>query len=216
MNDVSPSSGYRAPSSLLVDLGLRRATAEDVDRLKAVLADAFFDDPIFSWLIPNDTKRLVRLRRFFQIELRHMALPRGCVWTTNDLTGTALSTPPGAWRVPLHTTLLEGTAFGIHLHRAARLLLRMEWRHVREPHYYFVCIGVSPEAQGQGLGSNLMRPTLDRCDREGLPAYIEASSERNAALYERLGFQVTSELRVAGSPPLRLMQRPAHPVETVS
>ncbi len=77
----------------------------------------------------------------------------------------------------------------------------MEYRHPREPHYYFVDIGVAPHAQGRGLGSALMRPTLDRCDREGLPAYLEASSERNAALYERLGFRVIRELRVAGSPP---------------
>ncbi len=209
-------SRHADPPELDAPPGLRPATAEDVHRLKAVLSDAFYEDPIFAWLIPDDAKRRARLRRFFAVELRHMALPRGRVWSTNDLTGAALSTPPGAWRVPVHTTLLEGTAFGIHLHRAARLLLKMEWRHVHEPHYYFACIGVSPEAQGQGLGSSLMRPTLDRCDREGLPAYLEASSERNAALYERLGFQTTSELRTAGSPPLRLMLRPPHPTETVS
>jgi GNAT superfamily N-acetyltransferase len=83
----------------------------------------------------------------------------------------------------------------------------MERRHLREPHYYVRDVGVLPDMQGKGLGSALMRPTLDRCDREGLPAYLEASSERNAALYERLGFRVTEELRVADSPPLRLMRR---------
>jgi len=48
---------------------------------------------------------------------------------------------------------------------------------------------------------------VERCDREGLPAYLEASSERSAALYERLGFEVIDELRVGGSPPLRMMLR---------
>jgi hypothetical protein len=52
-----------------------------------------------------------------------------------------------------------------------------------------------------------MRPTLDRCDREGSPAYLEATSDRSAALYERLGFSVIRELRVGGSPPLWLMLR---------
>jgi len=56
-----------------------------------------------------------------------------------------------------------------------------------------------------------MRPLLDRCDQEGLPAYIEASSERSAALYERLGFQHIKELRVGDSPPLWLMIRPSSP-----
>jgi GNAT superfamily N-acetyltransferase len=145
-----------------------------------------------------------------------MALSRGRVWTTSELTGAALSIPPGAWRVPLHATLLEGTAFGVHLLRAARLGAAMEWRHVRAPHYYVRDVGVLPDEQGKGLGSALLRPTLDRCDREGLPAYLEASSERSAALYERLGFQTTSELRVGGSPPLQLMLRPPHPAESAS
>ncbi len=42
--------------------------------------------------------------------------------------------------------------------------------------------------QGQGLGSALMQPTLERADSAALPAYIEASSKHSAALYERLGF----------------------------
>ncbi len=193
------------------DPGLRRATAEDVHRLKAVLAEAFFEDPVFGWLLPDDGKRRARLRRFFAIELRHLALPRGRVWTTSDLAGAALSLPPGAWRAPPRVTLLEGRAFGVHLSRAARLGATIEWRHVHEPHYYVRDIGVHPDMQGRGLGSALLRPTLERCDRKGLPAYLEASSERNAALYERLGFQLTRELRVGGSPPLRLMLRPPHP-----
>jgi GNAT superfamily N-acetyltransferase len=211
MGESSPAVGRDAASSQLADPGLRRATAEDVHRLKAVLAEAFFEDPVLGWLMPDDSKRRARLRRFFAIELRHLALPRGRVWTTSDLTGAALSLPPGAWRVPLRVTLLEGSAFGVHLSRAARLGAAMEWRHVRESHYYVRDVGVHPDMQGKGLGSALLRPMLDRCDWEGLPAYLEASSERNAALYERLGFQLTDELRIAGSPPLRLMLRPPHP-----
>lgn len=177
------------------------------------MAEAFFDDPIFGWLMPDETRRRARLRRYFGIELRYLALAHGRVWTTSDLGGAALSLPPGAWRVPLPVTLLEGSAFGGRVYRAARVGLAIEWRHVRESHYYVRDVGVAPEMQGKGLGSALLRPTLDRCDREGVPAYLEASSDRNAALYERLGFRVTGELRVWGSPPLRLMLRPAQPSE---
>jgi ribosomal protein S18 acetylase RimI-like enzyme len=202
-----------------VGLELRKGSAGDVQRLRTVLAEAFFDDPIFSWLMPEDSKRLARLRRYFGIELRHFALPRGRVWTTSDLAGAALTLPPGAWRAPLHATLIEGGAFGIHLSRAARIGAAMEWRHTlnpREPHYYVRDIGVHPNMQGKGLGSALLRPTLDRCDRDGLSAYLEASSERNAALYERHGFRLVRELRVGGSPPLRLMIRPPQSVPASS
>jgi ribosomal protein S18 acetylase RimI-like enzyme len=193
-------------------LTLRTATAEDVSRLKAVLAAAFQDDPIFAWLMPNEANRQARLRRFFEIELRHVVLARGCAWTSSAFTGAALCLPPGAWRLPTRILFAQGPsfarAFGARLPRAAGLLSAVERHHIHEPHYYFAYIGVSPEAQGQGLGTALMRPTLDRCDEEGLPAYLEASSERNAALYERLGFELKDEFRFAGSPPLRLMLRP--------
>lgn len=219
MHESASTVGRGRPSKGRADQGLRQATAEDIPRLESVMAEAFHDDPIIGWLMPNERKRRARLRRFFSIELRHMALPRGQVWATRDLTGVALIMPPGRWRVPLRATLLEGSAFGGRLGRAARLGAAMEWRHareVREPHYYVRDVGVLPEMQGRGLGSALMGPTLERCDRGGLPVYLEASSERSAALYERLGFELIDELRVAGSPPLRLMLRPPFPSEAAS
>lgn len=206
--DERPSAAARDPS---VAAGLRPATEEDAARLGAVMASAFHDDPVLGWLLPDARRRPARLRRFFGVELRHLALPRGRVWTTGELSGAALVLPPGRWRVPPRATLLEGRAFGASLGRAARLGLAMERRHARNmrgPHYYVRDVGVLPEMQGRGLGSALLAPTLERCDREGLPAYLEASSERSAALYERLGFEHVSELSVAGSPTLWLMLRP--------
>jgi GNAT superfamily N-acetyltransferase len=158
------------------------------------------------------------LRRYFGIDLGHLTLPRGRVWTTSDLAGAALTLPPGKWRVPPRVSVLQGSAFGVRIARAARIAAAMEWRHMRlvsKPHYYIRDIGVHPKEQGKGLGSALMRPTLERCDREGMPAYIEASSEGSAALYERLGFEHIEELYVGGSPPLWLMLRPPHDSERV-
>jgi ribosomal protein S18 acetylase RimI-like enzyme len=185
---------------------LRTAAAGDLDRLTTALAAAFQEDPVFGWLMPDRASRPLRLRRFFKRELHHV-LARGHVWTSADLGGAALTLPPGRWRTPQHVALRQARPFGLRVPRAAGLLTAIEWRHLRAPHYYFPYIGVMPAAQGRGLGSAMMRPILDRCDAERLPAYLEASSERNARLYERLGFTVTRELRFAGSPPLRLMVR---------
>ena len=78
-------------------LELRKANLNDVHQLQSTLAEAFYDDPIFSWMIPDEPSRLARLRRFFATELRHAALTRGCVWTSSDLSGAALD--HAAWRV---------------------------------------------------------------------------------------------------------------------
>jgi len=81
--------------------------------------------------------------------------------------------------------------------------------HLQEPNYYIRTLGVATPFQGRGLGTALLRPTLDRCDRGGLPAYLEASTRRSAALYERLGFVHLGELRIpGGGPPFWPMRRP--------
>jgi GNAT superfamily N-acetyltransferase len=84
----------------------------------------------------------------------------------------------------------------------------MESRHATQPHHYVPFVGVAPDRQGAGIGTRLMQPTLDRCDQDQLPAYLEATTERNAALYARLGFEQIGELHYGGTQPLRLMLRP--------
>ena len=80
--------------------------------------------------------------------------------------------------------------------------------HPHEPHHYLGILGVSPELQGRGIGSALMQPVLERCDRDGMPAYLEATTPRNRALYERHGFRVVLQVRWPdGGPPLWPMWR---------
>jgi GNAT superfamily N-acetyltransferase len=100
-------------------------------------------------------------------------------------------------------------AFGRRLSLAARVQRAMEECHLREPHFYVRVIGVRTALQGHGVGSALMQPTLEKADSAGLPAYIEASSERSAALYERLGFMHMAVRDLPeGGPPIWLMRRP--------
>jgi ribosomal protein S18 acetylase RimI-like enzyme len=188
-----------------------RATVADIDTLAEVLADAFYDDPIWCWLIPSDATRREALRSLFAVQLDIQGMAVGSVWTTSDLAGAVIATPPGKWRLPAVPMLRNSgayiRAFGTRFPRNLVYLLRMERLHLQGPHHYIPTVGVAPPFQGKGLGSALMGPTLELCDTQQLPAYIEASSERSAALYERLGFVLTSEMRVFDSPPMRLMVR---------
>ena len=53
-----------------------------------------------------------------------------------------------------------------------------------------------------------MFPILQRCDAERMPAYLESSSARSRALYERHGFEVTEEFSFGpDAPPLWRMWR---------
>jgi GNAT superfamily N-acetyltransferase len=128
--------------------------------------------------------------------------------------GGALWLPPGKWKLGAleQLRLLRGMALATRsvLPRTMRLFNFLEERH---PHYYLPVIGVEPAAQGRGVGSALLVPVLERCDREGMPAYLEASSERIRVLCLRHGFEVVEELRLPddGPPIWRMWREPRVP-----
>jgi ribosomal protein S18 acetylase RimI-like enzyme len=65
-----------------------------------------------------------------------------------------------------------------------------------DPHYYLLTLGVAPKAQGNGAGGRLLRSMLERCDAEGMPAYLETQRPENVPIYERFGFKTASETSI--------------------
>ena len=133
--------------------------------------------------------------------------------TVAEYAGAVAALPPDAWEMPKSATGKETLkwirAFGTRLPRAIRLQRAMAKHHLREPHFYVRTVGVRTALQGQGVGSMLMQPTLIAADSAGLPTYIEASSKRSAALYERLGFVHMGVFDLPeGGPPVWPMRRP--------
>jgi ribosomal protein S18 acetylase RimI-like enzyme len=184
----------------------------DVPRLSQALARAFHNDPVMSWIYPDGSRRLQRLERGFALYLRKISLRHDACYAIDGLLGGALWMPPGTWRLDVleQLWLLPAIArvAGRNLPRLFRIVDAMESKHPDDPHYYLAAIGIEPEWQGRGFGSALLRPVLERCDGEGLPAYLEASTWRSRALYERNDFELVQELNFAeDAPPLWLMWR---------
>jgi ribosomal protein S18 acetylase RimI-like enzyme len=184
---------------------IRTAAPDDAEQIAASLARAFDDDPVARYGLPSDRRREGQLRRFYLQRLRTL-LPEELVFCDEDRRGAALWAPPDRWRTPL-PELMRTRIVTSRLPLFLVGGMRVEHHHPREPHYYLAILGVDPAAQGQGLGSRLLEPMLERCDREGVPAYLECSKERNVDFYARHGFRVTGEVRLLLGPTLWLMWR---------
>src|SRR5437764_14340251 len=89
----------------------RAASGSEIERLSGALASALEHDPAFAWLIPDSSRRLARLARFFRLELWHVVLPAGAVWTVDGAAGASLELPEGAWRMPIGTQLAHAPGF---------------------------------------------------------------------------------------------------------
>lgn len=191
---------------------VRPATASDVDALARMLSRAFLDDPVAAWAWRPQRQRLEALRRFQATRIRQLLGEEG-VWTTSDLGAAALWAAPRRWRSSMLETMALGPAF-MHPRLIARMpmvalgWLGLERKHPHRPdHWYLAVLGTEPELQGRGLGSAVLAPVLDQCDRDGLGAYLESSKERNVDFYARHGFRVTGELRLPRGPRMWPMWR---------
>jgi GNAT superfamily N-acetyltransferase len=194
---------------------IRKATAADMPQVVDAVARSFYDDPMFSWIVPDDMRRLSTLQRGFALFARRVWCPQNESYTTDRVIGGAFWMPPGTWHLSMLRQLAMLPTLAVitkgDLPRLMRTLNAIEAKHPHDVHYYLPVIGILPEWQGRGFGSALLRPILQRCDDEGVAAYLEASSPRNRALYERHGFKVVEEIRVADdSPSMWRMWREPH------
>lgn len=194
---------------------VRKATADDVPGIAQSLARAFYDDPVTEWWLPDESQRMRRVQRTFEsIFPKRICLPHDETYTTGEVVGGALWMPPEKWQLGLIENLrllpFMAAVWGRGLPRVMRSLGYLDSKHPHEPHYYLFILGVEPGWQGKGIGAALMRPILERCDREKLPAYLEATTPRNRELYLRNGFEVVEEIELpGGGPPLwRIWREP--------
>jgi GNAT superfamily N-acetyltransferase len=172
-----------------------------------VLTLAFVDDPVMRWFWPEPSVYL----RAFATMAEALGAPAVAAGTVDVLPGGAALWLPAHTELPEEQLgeLLESTVPPGRLADAFAFLQQVADRHPVADHWYLPLVGVDPVVQGHGRGSALLSCGLGRCDRDRLPAYLEASSPRNRALYERHGFTVVGEIRAGDSPPLWPMWRPA-------
>jgi ribosomal protein S18 acetylase RimI-like enzyme len=194
----------------------RAATEADLAGIARTIGRAFADDPLTSWLLPNPTDRDRRLESFHgKVLAATWDSHRGEVLTTEGQTGVAIWRAPNEWKAPARVTLRVtiaalrswGTPAVV---RGAKLLGALEKRHPAEEHWYLDALATDPAFQRRGIGSALLAPALQRCDLQGLPAYLETQKPENVAFYRHFGFEVREELEiVTGGPRVWTMWREA-------
>lgn len=182
--------------------------ARDRQRAVASLTLAFATDPVVRWAWPDQERYLSYWPRFVDA-FGGNAFDHGTAHGLEGAAGVALWLSPGV--EPDGETVMQLIQESLDeptLDDIGGVFEQMEEHHPTDEHWYLPLIGVDPLAQGRGLGAVLLRHALTTCDREGLPAYLEATSPRSRNLYLRHGFNVTQIIQAGTSPPLWAMLRP--------
>ncbi len=215
---------------------VRAATADDLPSIGRVLAAAFADDPVWRYLAAPRADWPTRAAAWFQADAQAQMRGHGEVMVdcapedaasgdegaageaagSPSIRGAAIWSPPGRWKGTASEAMAiavpSARLFRSKLPRAIRLLTQMERAHPADPpHWYLAVLGTDPAHQGAGVGSALIRAITDRCDTQGLGAYLESSKEQNVPFYARHGFKVVERVDPGGQPPTWTMWRDPRP-----
>jgi ribosomal protein S18 acetylase RimI-like enzyme len=185
----------------------RPISPDRLDDAVEIMSAAFRDNPLWVYIIPDEDRRERDLPRFFRVLIKSQLTSRQLYGVNDPLEGIAV------WKLPnsperklgsiIRSELLWTMARfllspgSIQLIKARKILSgsgEMHKRYAPGPHYFLDILAVHPKSQGKGLASRLVRPMLERADRESLPTYTDTSTPENVTIYEHYGFEVKEHL----------------------
>jgi ribosomal protein S18 acetylase RimI-like enzyme len=191
------------------ELPVRIAGTDELEAVGDVLVLAFARDPVARFVFSDPSAYRGGFGAFIRSFARP-ALAGGTAFAAEGFGGASLWMAPGM--ASDDSELMEGFSRWVapeKLPTAGALMEEMMKRHPEEPHWYLPLIGVDPALQGRGIGSALLRASLARVDRDGLPAYLESTNPANVPLYLRHGFEALKTIEVGDVPQIVPMLRPA-------
>ena len=186
----------------------RLLTVSYVEQAAQVISQAFFNDPLISFVLPFRCTRVKTLYKFFraygEVNIKNNRgygfgepLQGVAYWKSPNQDNLSISVKSLTLFLPLLFTF-----YPIGYFRAKAIFQKIDELHKKyadEPHYYLDNIGVIPNAQGKGVSSKLIRPILEKADSQKVITYTDTVTQSNVALYEHFGFQCVEESSIANT-----------------
>ncbi len=177
---------------------MREATLADKEVILDILAKSFQDNQSVNFLIPDDSRRLSRIRALMDYSYETCKL-FGRVYLSDDKKGCALVSFPEKKKTTVKALWLEVklifNAIGFdNISRAVNREKEISKNYPSPKIYYLWFIGVSPEDQNQGVGQRLLHELLAEAQAMNRPLYLETSTQKNLAWYAKFGLVVYNQL----------------------
>ncbi|GAB4587667.1 GNAT family N-acetyltransferase [Nocardia sp. IFM 10818] len=178
------------------ELLVRRAEADEVDTVAAVFAEAALDEVVTAWILEDHAEVAEQFRMQHAHDLIENAVRDDEVWLAGSgddiwavsLWQTVTSLDRAHREAAEARELSENTGLQ-PFRRMAAVTAAVAANHPPVfPHRYLHVIVTLPQHRGKGAGAAIITNRVKAASEAGVPAYLEASTERSARLYERCGF----------------------------
>ena len=177
---------------------MKKAGYTDKNLVVGILSQSFNDNKSVNYLLPQDSKRDQRLRKFMEYSFE-VCYQFGDVFLSDDRNGCALILLPDKKTTTLKSTLLDLKFIfqSIGLSNVKKAISReseIKTHHPKEPLYYLWFIGVSENEQNKGVGSKLLSEVIAEGRKHNRTVCLETSTVKNLPWYQKFGFKVYKEL----------------------
>ena len=186
---------------------IKKYSKEDQAVAVNILLLAFSSDPFQRYLMPDPTIFFKNSTVWFN-NAASQSISKKSLFGTEDHSGVALWFPPNF--------IVDFDAIGETLKDLPSNSQKDIFQYFNafeenkpKDAWYLEYLGVDPSRHSLGLGSQLLKSSLDKIDDLHQPAYLESSNPRNMSLYERHGFETVKKIQFGEGPPMHTMYRNA-------
>jgi ribosomal protein S18 acetylase RimI-like enzyme len=184
--------------------GLIRLDGRDAARAAELLAEAFEDDPVFTWLMPEPASRRAAVAGIMRSVAANLMASGEAFAPGKAMEGVLFASFPGARRFRLAVIPAMAGSLLLPFRLARHISVTDLIRRVRSisaataklrrgvkklgKAVHVDMIAVGREFRGQKFMSRMMRAVLDESDRRGLRCVLETETETNVRIYRHFGF----------------------------
>ena len=175
-----------------------KATYSDKNTIVEILAGSFNDNKSVNYIVKQDKLRRERIKKLMAYSF-DVCNSFGRVVLSENKKACALIIFPDKKRTTLRSTLRDVNLITncIGLGGLTKVVFREKKIKSLQPEqllYYLWFIGISPEEQNKGIGSNLLTEIIWDSEKENRTLCLETSTEKNIPWYQKFGFKIYSEL----------------------
>lgn len=180
---------------------MKKADYKDKDLIVEILTKSFETNQSVNYIVKQDSKRLSRIKALMDYSFEVCYL-YGDVFLSDDNKACALVLYPDKKRTTLKSILLDAKLIisCVGLKNIKKTLERealIKKIQPKELMYYLWFIGVDPEYQNTGIGSELLNELIEDSKLKGRPIYLETSTLKNLPWYKNFGFNVYHEAELS-------------------
>lgn len=177
---------------------MKKANYTDKSLVVELLTKSFQTNQSVNYIVKQDEKRIKRVSALmdYSFEVCYMF---GDVFLSDDEKACALVLYPDKKKTNFQSILLDAklivSCVGVkNIKRTLDRESKIKKIQPQEKMYYLWFIGVDPEYQNRGIGTELLKEVIDDSELQKRPIYLETSTLKNLPWYQNQGFKVYHEL----------------------